>query len=132
MTWWRCWGGLTTYLLTKGDYQEPVRDEDHDKTVFTSQFGKFMVRTLPFGLKETPATFQRLMDNVLDRMSKYCAAYLDDRAVFSDNWDSHIIHLRRILQQLRDKGLTVKIWKCQLRMSSCRYLGQKVGQRRQR
>ena len=86
---------ISTLNLTKGDYQVPLRDEDHDKTVFITHFRKFMFRTMPFGLKEAPATFQRLMDNVLDRMSKYCAAYLDNIAVFSDNWDSHIIHLRK-------------------------------------
>jgi len=56
---------ITTLDLTKGYYQVPVSPEDRDKTAFTTPYGKYRFKTMPFGLKGAPTTFQRLMDRVL-------------------------------------------------------------------
>ena len=47
-------------------------------------------RVLPFGLHGAPATFQRLMDQVLKSHHQYVAAYLDDIVVHSPDWETHL------------------------------------------
>ena len=118
---------LSTLELAKGYYQVPVATVDRDKRAFISPYDKYRFRTMPFGLKGPPTTFQRLMDGVLDDLQAFTSAYLDDIAVFSNTWEDHLLHLQTVMQRLHDEGLTVKIRKCQLGMKSCSFLGHVVG-----
>ena len=91
---------ITTLDLTRGYWQVPVADEDRHKTAFTSPFGLYQFCVMPFGLNRTPATFQRLMNEVVRDMEKFAHAYLDDLVVFSDSWTEHLDHLETILKKL--------------------------------
>ena len=53
--------------------QIPVSWEDQEKTNFTSPFGTFSHRSMPFGLCNAPATFQRCMTAIL---SDFCERLL--------------------------------------------------------
>ena len=56
----------------RGFYQVPLRDQDKKKTAFISpQF-----RRMPFGLKNAPATFQRLVNSLLNGMADRVATYI--------------------------------------------------------
>ena len=118
---------ITTLDLSKGYYQVPVNTEDIDKTTFTSPLGKFRFKVMPFGLKNAPSTFQRLMDRILSGTHEYAAAYLDDIVVFSTTWNDHINHLTEIFNRLRTAGLTAKPSKCNFGMATCSYLGHVIG-----
>lgn len=74
----------------------------------------------------TPATFQRLMDCVIHGLN-CAAAYLDDLIIFSESWETHLTHLRMVLEQLRQAGLTAKARKCKFAATECVYLGHIVG-----
>ena len=52
---------------------------------------------MPFGLQGAPATFQRLMDQVLHGVGDFAAAYLDDIVIFSETWEDHLTHARSVL-----------------------------------
>ena len=82
---------------------------------------------MPFGLQGAPATFQRLMDRVLRGLDEFAADYLDDVVVFSSTWEEHLEHLQKVMQRLRDAGLTVKLKKYQFEMDHCVYLWHVVG-----
>ena len=113
---------VTTLDLARGYWQVPVEKESRPLTAFATPVRA--VRVMPFG---APATFQRMMDSVVRECYPYAAAYLDDVVIHSANWEDHTCHIRRVLQKLRDAGLTVKPKKCQLAMSRCTYLGHVVG-----
>ena len=67
------------------------------------------------------------MDRVIQGMQDYAAAYLDELIIFSQCWTDHLEHLSKVLQRLREAGLTVKAGKCQLGMEECIYLGHFIG-----
>ena len=59
---------LSKLDLNKGFHQVPVNPSDIEKTAFCAPAGKFEYVFMPFGLRNAPATFQRLMDQVLVNM----------------------------------------------------------------
>ena len=117
---------ISTLDLTKGYWQVPVAQHDREKTAFTTPYGLFHFCRMPFGLQGAPATFQRMVDKLLDGL-EYASAYLDDIIIFSSNWEDHLLHLEAVLQRLKQAGLTVKRKKCQFGMPECVYLGHSVG-----
>ena len=117
---------ITTLDLTKGYWQVPVAVEDREKTAFTTPFGLFQFTRMPFGLKGAPATFQRMVDRLLDGL-EFASAYIDDVIVFSRTWNEHLRHLRVVMEKLQRAGLTVRRKKCQFGMAECSYLGHVVG-----
>ena len=123
---------ITTLDLTKGYWQVPVAEADREKTAFTTPLGLFQFTRMPFGLKGAPATFQRMVDRILDGLGKFSGAYIDDVIIFSLTWKEHIEHLRTVLGRIQDAGLTVKKKKCQFGMAECGYLGHVVGSGRVR
>ena len=79
---------LTTLDLTKGYWQVPLTRTAREKTAFATPGGLYQDTVLPFGVNGAPATFQRLMDQLLRPHQAYAAAYIDDIIIHSDSWDS--------------------------------------------
>ncbi|XP_069063795.1 uncharacterized protein [Pleurodeles waltl] len=82
---------------------------------------------MAFRLKNTPATFQRLVNQVLAGLENVSATYLDDITVFSSSWEDYLYHLREVLEALQRAGLAIKASRCQLGQGSVVYLGHQVG-----
>ena len=99
---------ITTLDLARGYWQVPVLEESRPLTAFATPYGLYQFRVMPFGLQGAPATFQRMMDQVLADCSEYAAAYLDDVIIHSTCWEDHVRHVRDVLQKLRRAGLTIK------------------------
>ncbi|KAL5505537.1 hypothetical protein EMCRGX_G006985 [Ephydatia muelleri] len=77
-------------------------------TAFTTLFGLFQFRVIPFSLQGVPATFQRLMEKVLQGLEDYAAAYIDDLVIHSATWEEHLTQIQTVLQCLQSAGLTAK------------------------
>ena len=69
--------------LSKGFYQIEVEEDSVDKTAFITPFGKYAFKRMPFGLRNAPAVFQRVMEIVLRNCYQFSAPYIDDIVVFS-------------------------------------------------
>lgn len=64
---------------------------------------------MTFGLTNTPATFCNLMNDVMyEFLDRFVVVYLDDIAIYSENLDAHVEHLRRLFARLRQHQLYVK------------------------
>lgn len=81
---------------------------------------------MAFGMRNAPATFQRLMNIVLAGLS-FCEAYLDDSVVCSVSWSEHVEHVHAVFHRLKEAGLTVNLSKCEFGQATVTYLGKVVG-----
>ena len=119
---------LSKLDLSKGFYQVPLEAKDMEKTAFISPAGKFQFTTMPFGLKNAPATFQRMMDVVLQGLESFSVPYIDDILIFSNCWEDHLEHIHAVIERLQAAALTAKRSKCLCGKSSLEYLGPVVGE----
>ncbi len=84
-----------------------------EKTAFILPNGLYQFETMSFGLCNAPATFQRLMQAVLQGLyPKQCLIYLDDVTVFGRTAEEYNDNLRTVLEQLQEAGLTLNPKKC--------------------
>lgn len=114
----------TTLDCASGYWAVPLEEADKEKTAFSIPRGKFEFNVMPFGLCNSPATFQRLIDVVLSGLSnEQILAYIDDIVLFSSTFEEHIHQLRKVLARLTAAGLTLKVSKCQFAMAEVDFLG---------
>ncbi|KAJ1117510.1 hypothetical protein NDU88_005709 [Pleurodeles waltl] len=118
---------LRTFDLTSGYWQIALTEWAKERSAFSTPDGHFQFKVMPFGMKNAPATFQRLVNQVLAGLVEFSVAYLDDIAVFSCTWMELLLHLWRVLEALQKAGLTIKASKCQIGQGSVLYLGHQVG-----
>ena len=118
---------FSTLDANSGYWQIEVDPNDRDKTAFTSHFGLYRFKRMPFGLKNAPGTFQRAADVILAKVRWQTAlVYLDDVIVYSKNVSEHYDHLRVVLDLLMSAGVSLRIEKCHFFQESCDYLGHKI------
>lgn len=115
---------FTTLDLASGFYQCQMNESDIHKTAFTVEHGHFEFLRMPMGLKNSPSTFQRVMDNVLkDLQNKICVVYLDDIIVFSVSLQEHMINLEKIFSRLRESNFKIQLDKSEFLKLETSYLG---------
>ncbi len=114
----------STLDMTSGYHQVPIRPEDRSKTAFVTKHGLWEYKTMPFGLCNAPATFQRLMELALRGLQwTSCLIYLDDVIVFAANLQEHASRLRQVLERMRQANFKLKPEKCNLFQSETEFLG---------
>ncbi|GFV11154.1 retrovirus-related Pol polyprotein from transposon 17.6 [Trichonephila clavipes] len=94
--------------LTRGYWQIPLSPRAQRYASFVTTFGTFKPLRLPFGLKNAPYYFSRLMANLLRNCEDFAVPYLDDIAIFSLAWDDHLKHLKDVFDRLRSAKLHIK------------------------
>lgn len=93
-------------------------------TTFRTRYGAYKCKVLPFGLTDSPATYQRYMNDVLfDYLDVFCTAYLDDILIYSNNEIDHTDYVCKVLRRLRDAGLQADLKKCEFGVRQTKYLG---------
>jgi hypothetical protein len=82
---------------------------------------------MPFGLTTAPATFQRLMDIVLDRYrGDFLACFIDDVLVYSDTFEDHLKHLKLTFQAIESAGLKLNKEKSHFFQRKVTFLGHTI------
>jgi len=115
---------LTTLDLFFGFHQIPMEKEDRDKTCFTTMFGNYNYKVMPFGLCNTPATFQREMNRIfLPLIGKCMFIYMDDLVIFSFTLEQHILDLQKVFDIIKENGLKANLSKCHFIKQEVEVLG---------
>lgn len=118
---------FSTIDLTSGFHQIKMSTEDAPKTAFSTHTGHYQFNRMPFGLKNAPATFQRLMNNVLSGIqNNRCFVYLDDIVIHADTLENHNKKLREVFQRLSEHNLKIQPNKCEFLRHEVMYLGHKI------
>lgn len=120
---------FTILDLASGFHQIEMDENSISKTAFNTDKGHFEFCRVPFGLKNAPATFQRLMNHVLrDYINKICLVYLDDIIILGTSLKEHIENIRKIFKRLKQYNLKIQIDKSEFLRKEVAYLGHIVSQ----
>lgn len=138
---------MTTLDLQSGYYPVSVADEDRDKTAFVTPFGTFRFKRMPMGLRNSGATFQRLIDRLKSNLfvtknsSRMATnpessshlqdgtrpvavlAYLDDIIVLSETFEQHLEDLEAVFDRLALFNLRVNRKKSCFARDTVKFLG---------
>lgn len=115
---------FSTLDLASGFHQIEMHPDDIQKTAFNVENGHYEYLRMPFGLKNAPATFQRVMDNILkDLINKSCFVYMDDIVIFSTSLQEHIVRLKQVFQKLRESNLKIQLDKSEFLQKEVAFLG---------
>jgi hypothetical protein len=113
--------------LASGYWQILIALMDIQKTGFITQRGFYEFVRMPFGLTNAPATFQRLMDKILEtEIGKFVQVYLDDIIIYSNTWEEHLEHIKQVFQRLEDAGLKMGKEKCFFALKELEFLGHRI------
>lgn len=82
---------------------------------------------MPYGLKNAPRSFQRIINNSLHGLiGTKCFVYIDDVIVFVLSLDEHIFKLKQVFNRLCRVGFKLQPAKCEFFKNEIVYLGHKV------
>lgn len=121
----------TVLDMKSGYHQIEIEDQHKPRTAFTvGPLGFYEYVRMPFGLANSPATYQRLMEEMLgDLHLEICFIYLDDLIIFAKSYEEHLERLEMIFQRLRESGIKLSPKKCQLFRTKVKYVGHIVSER---
>ena len=121
---------FTSLDLKSGYWQVELEEDAKQYTAFTvGPLGFFECNRMPFGLKNAPATFQRLMQRVLgDLHLKGCVVYIYDIIIYTKTEEEHEEMLEKVFQRIRDAGLKLSPKKCHLFQKKIKCLGHIVSE----
>jgi hypothetical protein len=114
-----------TKLDLRAGYNNIRIAEGHEwKTAFQTRYGSFEYMVVPFGMTNSPASFQHFMNDIFrDLADDFVVVYLDDILIFSKDPSKHEEHVRIVLDQLKKHNLHAKPEKCTFHTDTVEYLG---------
>ena len=120
---------FSSFDINSAFWTIPIRHEDRHKTGFVTSNGHYQWATLPFGLKNAPAVFQRILSGIIRRygLSDFCSNYIDDVLIFSRTFQEHLNHIALFLETIHSEGFRLKFSKCAFATNEVRYLGHVIG-----
>ena len=111
--------------MKSGYHQIGMSREHRPCTAFTAgSLGFYKWTRMSFGLMNAPATYQRMMENMLGELNHHvCVIYLDDIVVFSKSFDQHLIDLAQVFARIQACNLKLAPSKCHFLRKKVRFLG---------
>jgi transposase InsO family protein len=111
--------------LRQGFHQLLVKKEDRIKTTFTWKNKQYHFVGAPFGFKNVPSSFQMVMTGLFNDLN-FVKVYVDDIVIFSNDFKSHLSHIKRVLELLNGANLRIKPAKCTFCVQKLQLLGYEV------
>ena len=117
---------FTKLDANSGFWQVPLSQESSLLTTFITPFGRYCFHRLPFGISSAPEHFQKRMSRILEGTDGV-VCMMDDILGFGVDQDEHDRRLRKVLQKLREAGVTLNREKCVFSVPSVKFIDQIVG-----
>jgi hypothetical protein len=102
-----------------------IKKGDEWKAAFRTHRGLYEPLVMFFGLCNSPATFQAMMNQIFnDYLAEgWLVIYMDDMLVFSTNQDDQTRRTKLVLERLREHSLFLKAEKCKFNVPEVEFLG---------
>ncbi|KAI7944212.1 hypothetical protein MJO28_011740 [Puccinia striiformis f. sp. tritici] len=116
---------ITAMDVLKGFHQIPIHPESRKFMRIICHLGIYEYLRMPFGIKNAPSHFQRMMDSVFGSSIRqgWMMVYIDDILIYSDDWDTHIQKIKTVLSTATATGLKMSIKKCNFGYGELKALG---------
>ena len=115
---------FTTLDIAWGYWQVMMDPDSIEKTAFITNEGHYEWLVMPFGLKNAPATIQRIIQHILGKLLyKGAINYLDDVIVYTETFEEHLKLLDQIFKSFAEYGIKLRPKKCHFAQTSVQYLG---------
>jgi hypothetical protein len=116
---------FTIVDLRQGFNQIVFATKDHKKIAFHGSNKLWEWLVMPFGLKNAPVFFQRVMDQVFEG-ADFLKCYIDDVLVHSKGLLQHLVHLKELFKRLHKVSMKIHPKKCEFIVTSIVHLGHKI------
>ena len=118
---------FTSFDCTSGFHQVPLDDDSKDILTIGNEFGQFRYNVMPMGFKNSPAHYQRVMDDLFRSIPQSeLLVYIDDILVHSPTIESNLAGIEQTLELLASKNLQLKASKIQALVKSVTFCGQHI------
>ena len=117
---------FTKIDMTKGYWQVSIEKKSRKYTAFRAGLKLYEFNRMPFGLKNAPATFNRMMSKLLGHRVDV-VSFFDDVLIFSNTWDEHVKSIREVFAILRDSNLSIRPKKSEIGFFEIAFIGHVVG-----
>lgn len=116
--------------MKSGYYQVEIKEEHKERTAFTvGSLGFYEYNRLPFGLTNSPATYQRLMEECLaDLNLKICCIFIDDIIIYGKTYEEHLKNLQLVFNRIREANLKLAPGKSEFFKRRVKYVGHLVSE----
>jgi len=108
-------------------WQIPLAEEHRWLTAFVTHDGLYEWLRMSFGLTNAGATFVSAVRSMLRPIRDFADSYFDDIEVGSQDWKTHLHHIRRFLNIVRKAGMTLNLAKCEFGKPKVKFVGRLVG-----
>jgi len=123
---------ISLFDTTSGFWQTRIKESDQWKTAFICAAGLFWWTRTAFGMRSSGNTFVRAVQAIIQPIKSFTGSFVDDLAVFSEQWLIHLQQIEQFLQTIRAAGLTLKLKKSRFAMSEVKFCGELVGSGKRR
>ena len=103
-----CFISVTKFDLLKGFWQAPLTERAKEISAFATRNGINQYKVMPFGMKNSLTTLQRLINSIIMDLDG-CDAYIDDLIIASESWEDHIRRIRELFERLSKAKLTINL-----------------------
>ena len=112
---------FTKLDLTKFYYTLELDDESKDLCTIITPYGKYQYCRMPMGLACAPDFAQSVIEDVLQGLN--VETYIDDVAIFSNDFTEHLDLISKVCRRLEDAGLKINSTKCEWAVQETDFLG---------
>ncbi|XP_036347689.1 uncharacterized protein LOC118757065, partial [Rhagoletis pomonella] len=117
---------FTTLDLMSGYYQIELQEDAKPLTAFVTHNGHYEFNRMPFGLRNAPCVFQRMMSQLVAPLSKVVVTYVDEVIIATDSEEENLFYLEEFLKLIQEEGLTLRVSKCSFLRREVTFLGHQV------